>query len=559
MPVVDNIIGIVRGINDRKRAANVNDALGNYLDDPDAAIQAVMPHDARLGMSLSEQLQDRRLSTEEAARKRRLEDAGLMGKYFRSIDPNSDVGAAIDNMAPYLTDAVGLSPDAIMRFREAAVANPSMLAGLDDNAFKAMAEDRYTTKVGAPGSHFVRGGQVTHKVPYPPKVENTPAGTISRVFDPNTGQYVVDSAPAAPAQSGAAPAMGGELTVDMLRPHFVAQESGGDYTAVNSETGALGAYQVMPQTGQSLAKRVGVAWRPDLMRSDTPEARKYQDAIGGAAIQEAIDASGGDPGTAFSYYYGGSDRGKWGPRTRQYEQDMMRRIGGGGQGGAPAAQAVATPTTTYNPPAKAAKAVRAARPEELPPGATYAQVDETGKLINIRYPTEADRKAENAGETIFDTAILDGALESVNVARDLADYAGAKAKLFADVPVAGAWMGREERETLEAALQQIKGINIATLIQAVQDSGASVSRLMDAKSESDTLSSAVAAISPDQSPKTLRANLDKAERAINNLYALAKPPASERQQSGAAPVGTVIRMPDGSRQRKTANGWEPIR
>lgn len=132
------------------------------------------------------------------------------------------------------------------------------------------------------------------------------------------------------APSAAAPYTGGPLTTEALRPHFVAQESGGNYKAVNKETGALGAYQVMPQTGQALAKQLGIPWRPDLMRSTTDEAKAYQDKIGGAAISEAIQGGGADnPNDVFSYYYGGSDRSKWGPRTKQYASEMSARLGSG--------------------------------------------------------------------------------------------------------------------------------------------------------------------------------------------------------------------------------------
>ena len=119
------------------------------------------------------------------------------------------------------------------------------------------------------------------------------------------------------------------FTVQGLRTLFRTQESSGDYSAVNRDTGALGGFQVMPDTGRALAKRIGVDWRPDLMRQSTPEARAYQDKIGDAAIKDAIDHSGGDPRVAFQYYYGGSNRSKWGAKTRQYGNEMMVRYQGG--------------------------------------------------------------------------------------------------------------------------------------------------------------------------------------------------------------------------------------
>lgn len=125
------------------------------------------------------------------------------------------------------------------------------------------------------------------------------------------------------------PGASGSLTVDNFLPAIVKQESGGNYKAVNRESGAMGAYQVMPATGQSLAGQIGLPWRPDLMTSDTPEAKQYQDQIGRAAVKEAVDASGGNPVEAAMYYHGGSDKSKWGPRTQKYGREVAARLGNG--------------------------------------------------------------------------------------------------------------------------------------------------------------------------------------------------------------------------------------
>jgi len=66
----------------------------------------------------------------------------------------------------------------------------------------------------------------------------------------------------------------------------------------------------------------------------SPEARAYQDKIADAAAREAWQAGGGNPGIAAAYYFGGSDRGKWGPKTAQYSQEVLGRMrGGAGQQG----------------------------------------------------------------------------------------------------------------------------------------------------------------------------------------------------------------------------------
>lgn len=123
---------------------------------------------------------------------------------------------------------------------------------------------------------------------------------------------------------------GASVTAQVLTPLFVAQESGGKYTAVNPDTGAMGKYQVMPATGEALAKKAGVTWIPELMTKDSPEAKAYQDKIGAAAIADSIAAGGGDPAATFSHYYSGSTTAykdaKGNPKTAKYVQDMMGRL-----------------------------------------------------------------------------------------------------------------------------------------------------------------------------------------------------------------------------------------
>jgi hypothetical protein len=128
-------------------------------------------------------------------------------------------------------------------------------------------------------------------------------------------------------EPGIAPGIPKSLTVETLRPLFVAQESGGNYAAVNKESGAMGAYQIMPDTGRQLARKLGVPWKPELMTATSPVARQYQDALGTAMIKTVIKDGNGDPETIFALYYAGPDRKGWGPRTRKYVKDMLGRLG----------------------------------------------------------------------------------------------------------------------------------------------------------------------------------------------------------------------------------------
>lgn len=183
------------------------------------------------------------------------------------------------------------------------------------------ANEQYTL---APGSaRYDAKGNLIVAQPFAPELRSV-----------SPGETLIEINPTQPGGGGpASTGAGGPLSVDSVLPHIVAQESGGNYAARNASTGALGAYQVMPATGKALAQRLGLPWRPELMAADSPEARAYQDAIGGAAVKEAVDASGGDPAIMAAYYHGGSDRSKWGPKTRQYAAEVTARLGGNAGGG----------------------------------------------------------------------------------------------------------------------------------------------------------------------------------------------------------------------------------
>jgi hypothetical protein len=138
----------------------------------------------------------------------------------------------------------------------------------------------------------------------------TPVGKITPLEDP---------APADQPPAG----------YDSFKGAIIKQESGGRYGVPNSDgSGAMGVGQVMPGTTRVLAGRLGMPYRPDLMGGTDPNAKAYQDRITDAAAREAWEAGGGDPAKAAMYYFGGSNRSKWGPKTRRYASDILNRLGG---------------------------------------------------------------------------------------------------------------------------------------------------------------------------------------------------------------------------------------
>jgi len=110
---------------------------------------------------------------------------------------------------------------------------------------------------------------------------------------------------------------------------IINKESGGRYGVANTEgSGAMGLGQLMPDTARAIAKRLGLAYRPELLSGDDEEARKYQDALTGAATKEAWEYGKGNPQLAAQYYFAGPDKKGWGPKTQAYGSDIVERLGG---------------------------------------------------------------------------------------------------------------------------------------------------------------------------------------------------------------------------------------
>lgn len=110
---------------------------------------------------------------------------------------------------------------------------------------------------------------------------------------------------------------------------IIAKESGGRYGVANAQgSGAMGLGQIMPDTARALSKRLGLAYRPELLAGDDEEARKYQDDLTQAATKEAWEYSKGDPQLAAQYYFAGPDKKGWGPKTQAYGSDIVSRLGG---------------------------------------------------------------------------------------------------------------------------------------------------------------------------------------------------------------------------------------
>jgi hypothetical protein len=125
---------------------------------------------------------------------------------------------------------------------------------------------------------------------------------------------------------------GGNIDRERLRRALLMQESGGDYGVMNREgSGAMGGYQFMPDTARALAKRLGVEYRPDLMsgkKGRSKEGIEYQERLMDAQMEDILAFSKGDVGRAGIYHFAGPNEKGWGPKTRKYQEDILRRYSG---------------------------------------------------------------------------------------------------------------------------------------------------------------------------------------------------------------------------------------
>lgn len=259
-------------------------------------------------------------------------------------DPNAVLGAFDTYFSPRL-QSLGETPDEIAQVRGMLQQSPRQaLLALGAGAAKKLGYDTsvvgdelmVTSKDTGQVIGRYRGGR-TLNVPEGGAVYDIPGGggpigDPSQYRTPDFNPQVQHERPA-PNMGDIGPAMTGRDAASMMEA-LIAQESGGNGSAVGPQTPygqAQGSTQMLMATAESMARKLGVPWRPDLMRGDTPNALAYQRRLGQAYLQEGLDKYNGDPAQALRYYHGGPDEKLWGPKTNAYAEAVMGRMGQDGQ------------------------------------------------------------------------------------------------------------------------------------------------------------------------------------------------------------------------------------
>ena len=140
-------------------------------------------------------------------------------------------------------------------------------------------------------------------------------------------------------------------TFDELFHGIAAQESGGNYGAINSSSGALGKYQVMPANVPAWSQKyMGVKWTPQQFLGDPYK----QEALAKAVLQNYYDKWGAR-GAASAWYSGNPalnlnyNAQNGGPSIGSYvDQVLSKGMGFPGTPGASYQSAAAVPVTTVD-------------------------------------------------------------------------------------------------------------------------------------------------------------------------------------------------------------------
>lgn len=448
-------------------------------------------------------------SMDEAGRKRTLDISRSTAPLIMSLQkvPAEQTPQAMQALAPEL-QARGWSPEHIAEVtqqladpgqREAAFAH--IMSSAQTIEEYAKAHEAYTLNEGArrfdgDGHMVAEGAPKFHAV-------TTPQGATTTVYG--------------------APGSSGPATVESMLPVIVAQESHGNYSAVNRGTGAMGAYQVMPATAKTLAERLGLPWRPELMTASTADGRQYQDAIGHAAVSEAVDASGGDPAVAASYYHGGSDQSKWGPKTRQYAQEVVAKLGRG-------------PQTIQGQP----------KPEKGAPGTAPAPAGKPAQQAYSQSAMDAFDRAINSGERLLKHP---GFAARVGSGFDPASFGSMN-------PLTGKPFAGTDAADFEAELAAMKAQVFLPMVQSMKGLGAL------SNAEGEKLTAAIGALDTNMSEKAFASSMRRIIGDLNTYKArtVGNTPAPQ-QQSGPVkingdadyaklPSGAQFIGPDGHVRRK---------
>jgi hypothetical protein len=266
-----------------------------------------------------------RKATEAEGLKFTSELAGRLAEVHRSSKDVAKTLAAFDQVAPQL--ARYDTPDEIAALRQQIAADPdNTLLMLGAGAAKQLGYD-----VQGSGDEVLVIDKSTGKL------VNRYRG--SRTTKIGAGEDLLElpgaagGAAAVPEQAptpAVAPtaATAGQPDPEAVWQAAIMQESGGVAGRIGPQTDygrAEGLTQMLPATAEAMARKLGVAWNPALMRENSPKAKAYQERLGRAYFEEGLEKYG-NVEDALRYYHGGPNQQLWGPKTEAHVKAVMNRV-----------------------------------------------------------------------------------------------------------------------------------------------------------------------------------------------------------------------------------------
>ncbi|MBJ7410122.1 MAG: hypothetical protein JHD15_07110 [Phenylobacterium sp.] len=268
-------------------------------------------------------------AAEEEGLKFTTEIAGRLAEVHRSSKDLNATLAAFDQVVPQLQKYD--SPEEIAQLRQRIAQDPdNTLVMLGAGAAKQLgydvrnAGDEVLVIDKATGQLVTRyRGARTVNIP-----EGGALYELPGTGDPIPAAPEAEEAGAAGEGISAAPASAPTNDVEAVWQAAIQQESGGRGDAVGPQTDygrAYGSTQMLPATAEAMARKLGIAWNPALMRENSPKALAYQDRLGRAYFEEGLEKYG-NVEDALRYYHGGPNEKLWGPKTEAHVRAVMSRV-----------------------------------------------------------------------------------------------------------------------------------------------------------------------------------------------------------------------------------------
>lgn len=262
-------------------------------------------------------------ATEEEGAKFTAELAGRLAEVHRSSKDVNKTLAAFDQVAPQLSRYD--SADEIAALRQRIAADPdNTLLMLGAGAAKQLGYD-----VQGSGDEVLVIDKSTGQLVNRYRGSRTTKLGAGEDLLELPGDGGLPPAPAPAEEAVTAPAAAStQADVEAVWEAAKQQESGGRGDAVGPQTDygrAYGSTQMLPATAEAMARKLGIAWNPALMRENSPKALAYQDRLGRAYFEEGLEKYG-NVEDALRYYHGGPNEKLWGPKTEAHVRAVMSRV-----------------------------------------------------------------------------------------------------------------------------------------------------------------------------------------------------------------------------------------